>query len=242
MIDTAFWKEVRDVWIVKATPQIEDVKVTSGGAIDPGLLKDPCDMDEIPFDMVDFDHVTKDILNGGDIPLKNNISNEAVPSDTQESEPEVPKLDADKFESLLENQTIPDYIEACRLLRVCALPDDMDDLYEKIVDRMQVLSDAIKRFKEVYQADLTQFYEYYIPETLQLTASYLEYRNIGISEEIMRQTAQEVMNSAEQLLIALGDTTDQIFRFATIEIKAKAKALESVMSQDGYVNPNFKIN
>ena len=128
------------------------------------------------------------------------------------------------------------------MLRVCALPDDMDDLYEKIVDRMQVLSDAIKRFKEVYQADLTQFYEYYIPETLQLTASYLEYRNIGISEEIMRQTAQEVMNSAEQLLIALGDTTDRIFRFATIEIKAKAKALESVMSQDGYVNPNFKIN
>ena len=62
MIDTAFWKEVRDVWIVKAPPQIEDVKVTSGGAIDPGLLKDPWDMDEIPFDMVDFVLVKNDNL------------------------------------------------------------------------------------------------------------------------------------------------------------------------------------
>lgn len=242
MIDTAFWKEARDAWIVKAPPKIEDVKITSGGAIDSSLLKDPWELDEIPFDMIDFDHVTKDILNGGDIPLKDNIPKETTFPEKQEPEPEEPKLDADKFETLLGKQTIPDYIEACGLLRACMLPEDMDGQYEELIDRMQVLSDAINRFKEVYQADLTQFYEYYIPETLQLTASYLEYRNIGISDEILQQTGQEVMETAEKLLLALNDTTDQIFRFATIEIKAKAKALESMMSQDGYVNPEYKIS
>ncbi len=240
MIDTAFWKEVRDAWIVKAPPRIEDVKVTSGGAIDSSLLKDPWDLGEIPFDMVDFDHVTEDILNGADIPLKDSASRETAFSEKQE--PENPQLDADKFETLLSQQTISDYIEACRLLRECALPEDMDGLYEELIDRMRGLSDAMNRFKEVYQTDLTQFYEYYIPEALQLTASYLEYRNIGISDEILHQTGQEVMDAAEKLLTALSDTTDQIFRFATIEIKAKAKALESMMSQDGYVSPEYKIS
>ena len=40
----------------------------------------------------------------------------------------------------------------------------------------------------------------------------------------------------------MNDKIDEIYKFASIEIKAKAKALESMMSQDGYVDPKFKIN
>ena len=128
------------------------------------------------------------------------------------------------------------------MLRDCELPEEMDKVLEKLTDRLQALKSAQNRFKDVYLVDLTQFYEYYIPEALQLTASYLEYRAIGIGEEILKETKQEVLDVSKKLLVAVNDTIDQIYKFATMEIKAKAKALDSIMSQDGYVDPVFKIN
>ena len=42
--------------------------------------------------------------------------------------------------------------------------------------------------------------------------------------------------------MAYNDKVDEIYRFASMEIKAKAKALESIMSQDGHVDSKYKIN
>ena len=86
------------------------------------------------------------------------------------------------------------------------------------------------------------FYEYYIPEALQLTSVYIEYLDVGIGEKILQETENEVLVATEKLVIAVNDKIDEIYRFASMEIKAKAKALESVMSQDGYVDSSFKIN
>ena len=118
----------------------------------------------------------------------------------------------------------------------------MDDLYVSLIEKMSKLHDAIEKFESVYQTDMTQFYEYYIPETLQLTATYLEYLNAGIGDQIILENEKEVLDATDKLLIAVNDKIDEIYKFASLEIKAKAKALESLMSQDGYVNPNFKIN
>lgn len=79
-------------------------------------------------------------------------------------------------------------------------------------------------------------------ERLKSFTNHSEYWNIGIGEQILRETEQEVLEAVKKLLIAVNDTIDEIYKFATIEIKAKAKAIESVMSQDGYVDLNFKIN
>ena len=146
------------------------------------------------------------------------------------------------FDSLLEKQTLPDYVEACKLLIKCELPDKMEGLYDLLIERMPVLQDAIVKFEGVYQPDMYQFYEYYIPEALQLTETYLEYLDAGISEQIIQETEKEVMDAVNKLLTAVNDIIDEIYRFASMEIKAKAKALESLMSQDGYIDTNFKIN
>jgi hypothetical protein len=243
MIERQFWEDAKKVWIVQAPPKIKDIKAGSGGSIDPSLLKEPWDVEGIPFDMVDFDGAVQVAFNGGEIPLKPGA---VMPNQTEsEPEPEKPKqpqLDTEKFDSLLENQTLPDYVEACKLLRKCELPEEMDELYASLIDRMPVLQDAIVKFESVYHSDMTPFYEYYIPEALQLTATYLEYLDVGIGEQIIRENEREVLDAVDKLLIAINDKIDEIYKFASIEIKAKAKALESLMSQDGYVDPNFKIN
>lgn len=241
MIDKAFWEEARGAWIVTAPPKIKDVRTSSGGAIDPSLLKDPWELEEIPFEMVDLEGATKAAFEGGEIPLKAGVS---VPSQ-QAPEPEKTKrsqLDTERFDSLLKKQTLLDYIEACKLLRKCELPEEMDEHYSSLIERIPVLQDAIVKFESVYQADMTQFYEYYIPEALQLTATYLEYLDVGIGDQIIQETEKEVLDAASKLLIAVNEKIDEIYKFASLEIKAKAKALESLMSQDGYIDSNFKIN
>lgn len=156
--------------------------------------------------------------------------------------PRRPQLNKKLFEELLQKQELLDYTQACRLLRNCELPEKMDDLYKELIIRMPILQESIDKFAEVYEPDMYQFYEYYIPEALQLTATYIEYLDVGIGEKILSETEREVLDAASKLLIAVNDKVDEIYKFASIEIKAKAKALESLMSQDGYVDPNFKIN
>jgi hypothetical protein len=151
------------------------------------------------------------------------------------------QFDKKLFEELLQRHNLLDYTEACILLRNCKLPENMDKLYKELIIRMPILQESIDKFSEVYQPDMYQFYEYYIPEALQLTANYIEYLNVGIGEQIIVETEKEVLDAVDKLLIAVNDKIDEIYKFASMEIKAKAKALESLMSQDGYVNRNFKI-
>lgn len=267
MIDRSFWEEARRAWIVQAPPKIKDVHIGSGGDIDPSLLVNPWDMDEIPFDMVDFEGATRAVFEGGEIPLKPGIgkpgqrpasgaAQHPAAGDTQhpadetegasaapvEEKPKRPKLDSARFEAALEQQTLPAYVDACRLLRACALPQEMDALYGELIDRMSVLQDTMDKFEQIYQADTTQLREFYIPEALELTASYLEYLDIGIGEDTIESTAREILEALKKLRLAVEDTQKEICKFATIEINAKAKALESLMSQNGFVNPDFKIH
>lgn len=153
-----------------------------------------------------------------------------------------PHLDRNRFEELLKQQNLLSYVEACKLLIKCALPEEMDNLFKELIIRIPVLQESMDKFREMYQPDMYQFYEYYIPEALQLTVSYIEYLDVGIGEKILIETEREVLDAVKKLLIAVNDTIDEIYKFASMEIKAKAKALESIMSQDGHVDQNFKIN
>lgn len=243
MIERQFWEEAKRVWIVEAPPKIKEIKTGSGGAIDPSLLKDPWDMEEIPFDQVDYDGAVKAAFEGGDIPIKTEYKGKETPIEVIE-EPPVPKrpqLDVEAFEACLEKRNLLEYVKACKLLMKCELPENMDSLYKELIERIPVLDESIVKFESVYQPDMEQFYDYFIPEALQLTASYLEYLDVGIGEEILMQTENEVVDAVKKLIIGVNDKIDEIYKYASIEIKAKAKALESMMSQNGHVDPQFKL-
>ena len=98
------------------------------------------------------------------------------------------------------------------------------------------------KYKEHYEPDMYPFYDFYFPEALQITASYAEYLDVGMDDRILNETDSEVMEAIDKLIISVNEKIDEIYRFASIEIKAKAKALDSVMGQNGYVSPEFRIN
>ena len=247
MIDKQFWMDAKVAWISSETPQVNNVQTSSGGKIDPILLNNP--WERVLFNDVEIAQTIKSMMNGGDIVLKvkADVKQGAKPDVKPVEEPLVapprrPALDADKFEEEMDKGTLSGYTEASKLLVCCELPKEMDGLYQELISRMPVLQDAITKFEGVYQPDMEQFYDYYIPEALQLTSSYLEYLEAGIGDEIISETEEEIIDAVSKLIIAVNDKIDEIYKFASIEIKAKAKALESLMSQDGYVDSKFKFN
>ena len=152
-----------------------------------------------------------------------------------------PHLNTEAFDAYLEKGTIPAYVEAGRLLLPCELPAKMEEIYRELIERMSVLQETMKKFEDVYHADVDEFSEYYIPEALNLTAAYLEYRDIGVGERVMEETEREILQAAGKLLNAVNDKIEEIYKFASIEVKAKAKALDAMMSQDGYVDEKYRM-
>lgn len=152
------------------------------------------------------------------------------------------KLKKKEFYEYIEKGGIPNIVNACLLVLECDLPEEIRTNYEQLVSRLPVLKDAVDKFDETYHADLEQFHDYYAPETLKVTATYLDYQAVAPSERILQETREGVLIGSEKLLQVVNEKIDEIYKFVTIETKAEAKALEAIMNQYGYINPEFKIH
>ena len=90
---------------------------------------------------------------------------------------------------------------------------------------------------------MSQFYDCYIPDTLQLAASYLEYVDAEIDGGYnKKKTEKEAAAALETLINGVNEKIEEIYRYAKIEIHAQGESLgKHDESGKGYVDPNFKI-
>lgn len=152
------------------------------------------------------------------------------------------KKKIEELEALLAKKTLSDYSGALKIIASCRLPLNMHLLYGNLIERLGVLEKTAEKYKDAYQTDLTQFYDYYIPEAVRITTTFLGYIDARVGKAIVDGAEKEVMAAGETLLLAINEKIDEIYKFASIEVKAKAKALDAIMNQDGYVDPTYKIN
>lgn len=164
-----------------------------------------------------------------------------APGNKQEASIPNSGLDKQKFRTLLQDGKIPKFVEASKMLLDCDLPDDIAQTYRQLVDRLPILQNAIQRFDDIYHADMDQFEEYFAPEALKITAVYLDYQAVRPSEKILKETRDSVFLATRKLLQVVNEKIDEIYRFVTIDANAEAKALETIMSQDGHVDPAYRI-
>ena len=150
-------------------------------------------------------------------------------------------IDRDTIEKLLDNNNLSDYIMACKMILKSGITSQISDLYEELIDRITALQESLDKYKDVYIPDMYQFYDYYIPEALLLTVTFIEYANAKIGDKILNENEQEVISVLRKLIIAVNDKIDEIYKYASIETKAKAKALESMMSQNGYIDSKYRL-
>lgn len=168
---------------------------------------------------------------------------EAEPDREEQNATQIPDsgLDKKRFRELIQKGGIPNYVAASRLLLECNLPDEIAQTFRQLVERMPILQDAVTRFDDIYHADMDQFEEYFAPEALKITAVYLDYQAVKPSEKILKETRDGVFLATRKLLQVVNEKIDEIYRFVTIDANAEAKALETLMSQDGYVDPEHRI-
>ncbi len=167
-------------------------------------------------------------------------TSEVKPVD-EPGEPSKPRLDKGRFNNLISAGGIPNYVLACKMLIECNLPAEIEENYNMLIERMPVLQDSIDRFDDVYHLDMDLFDEYFAPEALRVTATYLDYEAVAPSESILASTRENVLQASRKLLLVVNEKIDEIYRFVTIETNAEAKALEAIASQYGYVESDFKI-
>ena len=238
MIDSKFWKEVRKNWIIE----------TSSKSTDSVSESQNDEEESVPFDFVDPDKAYKDIINGRDILGRGKTE----PADQNESgnktetikpqKPIKPPFDTERFAGLVEKGDIKSFSSAFNMLSDYGLPDKMEELFRNIAETMLTLDDTVKKFEGIYKADMSQFYEYYIPETLELASTFIEYESADIDPDIINKTQKEVVSAAETLLTGLEDKKNELYEFGSMELKARAKALESLMGQDGHVPKDSRID
>lgn len=237
MINNEFWKDAAFSWSWKAKLDV-NVKTGSGGQISSELLKKPWevfdDEEYVDFNKVDYDASVKSMMSGGDVILKD--TNEEIDKDDEIC------IDSDRFDSYLEEGTISGFVNCFKMLIDCGLPENVTEKFREMVKRLVVLDESVSRFKKVYETDLSMFVDNYIPEALNLTVGYIEYVNAKVDENILESTKAEIVEAVDTLLVGVNDKIDEIYKFASIELKAAAKALNATMNLDGYVDPKFKIN
>ena len=154
---------------------------------------------------------------------------------------DLPKLDKDTFNKLIEEQTLSSFIEAFKMLRKCKITRKMDDRIKVLIERIEVLGDSIDKYQDVYQPDIYSFFDCYIPEILRVSEKYLDHVDAGIKWKILHENEMEILSALDELVIAVNDKIDEIYRFASIELEAQARAVESIMNQNGYVKSEYKM-
>ena len=129
--------------------------------------------------------------------------------------------------------SLESYIFTLDELADADLPEDMKTSLTAVSEAIKALVNAL----EQYPSEASQSYkfkEYYIPEIVNLTNSYIEYNKAGVSENVIKPVYTKVMNALADVEAAAKQRINEIYQVATMGTKAKADALQRVLGQDGY--------
>lgn len=250
MVDNSFWKKANRAWkIVPQAPKVvnppppkkDEGEIDFFSAepqFDPSMLK-PIAPDNNADATVPEPKV---IVKEAGEPIVNNPQPQVVNIQPVKIAPIKPKyvVDMKKFDAFMAENTFKSYVKCCELLLSSGLPEDIIEKLITLADKMQILDSSLEKFPAEEEGS-QRFNEFYIPECLDTIIKYIEFVNTGVDESIIYNTRKDMMEAINTLIGAINSRTKEIFDFATMQLRAQAQALESLMGQDGFVNPAFKL-
>lgn len=140
-------------------------------------------------------------------------------------------LDRAKFDELLQGGTISDYVDAVELLLECDLPEKLIESYQEMIKKITVLKEINQGNTTIYSIDMDSFEKNYIPDALKITAEFISYRARGFSEKMIEETKETADSAVDSVLQAVDAEINNVSRYALMEMKADAKALEAIAGQ-----------
>ncbi|MBE6030166.1 MAG: protease Lon-related BREX system protein BrxL [Clostridiales bacterium] len=158
-----------------------------------------------------------------------NIIRDSINKNDSEEATESQRLEMKYFEK----ETLNAYAFSLKIMSQYDLPEEMKISLNEMIDSLDRLDTALRK-NPTYEEQTHRFFTYYVPETMRLIDSYLEYDNVEVADNRLNPVYDEVMNSINQVTKASTQRTEEIYLMATMSTMAKAEALQKIMNQDGY--------
>ena len=121
--------------------------------------------------------------------------------------------------------------------KIRALNDAIDDAgVSERIERIEALTASI--FETVRQRperadDARRFVNYYLPVTMKLLESYRLMEKQSYQGQTIRESRAKIEGALDQLVLAIEQQQDRLFRSEALDVEAEIQVLEAMMRSDG---------
>ncbi len=121
-----------------------------------------------------------------------------------------------------------------------------DPVFSEKLDHMEAIAGRI--FKEVEahpekQKQASTFFDYYLPTTLKLLATYTQFEEAGIEGENLRQAKARIESIMDTLLENFEKQLDELYRSEAMDVDADIRVMETMLDRDlSSVERDFGLN
>ena len=139
-----------------------------------------------------------------------------------------------KKENLTPREANEGYAGALRAIREAndRIPDPV---FSEKLDRMEEVAGKIFREVEAHpekQKQASAFFDYYLPTTLKLLATYSEFEEAGIEGENLRSAKARIESIMDNLLENFEKQLDELYRSEALDVDADIRVMESMLNRD----------
>lgn len=139
-----------------------------------------------------------------------------------------------KKEKLTPKEATEGYSGALRAIREAndRIPDPV---FSEKLDHMEMIAGKIFKEVEAHPEKLKQastFFDYYLPTTLKLLATYTEFEEAGVEGENLRQAKERIESIMDNLLESFEKQLDELYRSEAMDVDADIRVMESMLNRD----------
>jgi len=110
-----------------------------------------------------------------------------------------------------------------------------DPVFSEKLDRMESVAGKIFREVEEHPEKLKQastFFDYYLPTTLKLLATYSEFEEAGVEGENLNAAKQRIESIMDNLLENFERQLDELYRSEAMDVDADIRVMENMLNRD----------
>ena len=110
-----------------------------------------------------------------------------------------------------------------------------DPVFSEKLDHMELITGKIFKEVEAHPEKLKQastFFNYYLPTTLKLLATYTEFEEAGVEGENLRQAKERIESIMDNLLENFERQLDELYRSEAMDVDADIRVMENMLNRD----------
>lgn len=151
------------------------------------------------------------------------------------------KVDAPfTYEELVDKADIGACIFAFEYVIAGDIPEELNSMICELNVKLRGLQRTIEKYPE-RKEEIYQFLKYYIPEAVKVVTSYQDYQGVGLEEQTMKNMYKKIVIAVKALDHAVTQKIIDMYHLEVMDTVARAEALREILGQDGFVDPEYKM-